>query len=455
MDSRENPIPRPNRFVFETTLACNLRCRHCGSRAGQARADELDVLEIEDLFRRAAGLGCRRVTLSGGEPMMRPDWLEVIAAGKRAGIGVAMITNGLAFDGAAAREARAAGLGSVGLSVDGIGRTHDNIRGKCGHFGVITEAMRTARDAGLSFTVITTLFSANARELLQLYELARDNGAFSWQVQTCFDMGNLVDHPELKLRPRQLIAIERLLGDLIRRGEQRIAVCNSFGYFGPDERELRRYYNGKHFSGCAAGIRTFGVESNGDVKGCMSIYAGCVDRTHGYIEGNVRREPLEEIWSRPGAFAYNREWSVEDMGGFCRTCEHVEKCRGGCRTNIITYGGGVENPLCIHRALIEDRPRSAVGRLGEAAAALFAGTLAVTAPNCGDEPRDPTGGDSDSDTDTDTGTDTGSDSDSDSDTDGYDTDSDIDTETDTETDTTPDGGADDGGTPDGGGVDAG
>ena len=451
MDTRERSFPHPNRFVLETTLACNLRCRHCGSRAGKARTDELALPEIEDLFLGAAALGCRRVTLSGGEPMMRPDWLEIIAAGRRAGLGVAMITNGLAFDAGAARAAKEAGLGNVGLSVDGIGRTHDNIRGKCGHFGVITEAMRTARDAGISFTVITTLFSANARELLQLYELARDNGAFSWQVQTCFDMGNLTDHPELKLRPRQLIAAERLLGDLIRRGEQRIAVCNSFGYFGPEERELRRYYNGKHFSGCAAGIRTFGVESNGDVKGCMSIYAGCVDRTHGYIEGNIRRAPLEEIWCRPGAFAYNREWSIEDMDGFCRTCEHVEKCRGGCRTNIITYGGGVENPLCVHRALVEDRPRSGVGRLGEAAAAVFAGALAVTAPNCGDEPQDPTGGDTDTDTDTGPDTETETETETWSDTDGYDTDVDTDTETDTE----PDGGADDGGTPDGGGVDAG
>ncbi|MBW2278846.1 MAG: radical SAM protein, partial [Deltaproteobacteria bacterium] len=64
----------PMRGVFESTLGCNLRCRHCGSRAGQARPDELTAAECADLFDQLAELGMRWLTISGGEPTTRQDW---------------------------------------------------------------------------------------------------------------------------------------------------------------------------------------------------------------------------------------------------------------------------------------------------------------------------------------------------------------------------------------------
>ena len=62
-----NPIPfRPLYCVWELTLACNLRCGHCGSSAGRARADELTTAEALDAVRQLAELDCRLITLSGG-----------------------------------------------------------------------------------------------------------------------------------------------------------------------------------------------------------------------------------------------------------------------------------------------------------------------------------------------------------------------------------------------------
>ncbi len=63
----------------------------------------------------------------------------------------------------------------------------------------------------------------------------------------------------------------------------------------------------------------------------------------------MRDEPLDEIWNRPGAFAYNRDWSPDRLGGFCRTCEHAERCRGGCRSMMTAAVDGLENPFCAHR----------------------------------------------------------------------------------------------------------
>ena len=76
----------------------------------------------------------------------------------------------------------------------------------------------------------------------------------------------------------------------------------SLGYFGPNERTLRYRQKVKHFKGCAAGTRTLGIESNGNVKGCLSILPGCGAREGDYVEGNLRETSLVEIWNRPGAF---------------------------------------------------------------------------------------------------------------------------------------------------------
>ncbi len=80
--------------VWETTLACNLRCLHCGSRAGRPRQRELDTGESLGLIRDLAGLGCRWICLSGGEPLLRPDWPRLVEEIARCGMIPSMITNG-------------------------------------------------------------------------------------------------------------------------------------------------------------------------------------------------------------------------------------------------------------------------------------------------------------------------------------------------------------------------
>src|SRR5579859_1644930 len=79
---------RPIYAVWEITLACDLACRHCGSRAGRARPDELTPAEALDLVDQMARLGVKEVSLIGGEAYLRPDWLELIGAFRAHGIPV-------------------------------------------------------------------------------------------------------------------------------------------------------------------------------------------------------------------------------------------------------------------------------------------------------------------------------------------------------------------------------
>jgi MoaA/NifB/PqqE/SkfB family radical SAM enzyme len=74
---------RPIYAVWEITLACDLACRHCGSRAGRQRPDELSTAEALDLVAQMAALGVKEVTLIGGEAYLRDDWLEIVRAMSR------------------------------------------------------------------------------------------------------------------------------------------------------------------------------------------------------------------------------------------------------------------------------------------------------------------------------------------------------------------------------------
>jgi MoaA/NifB/PqqE/SkfB family radical SAM enzyme len=95
------------------TLKCDLACRHCGSRAGRARPDELDTNEALELVRQMAELGVLEVSLIGGEAYLRDDWLQIIAAVRAAGMQCTMVTGGRGLSPERARAAAAAGLQSV------------------------------------------------------------------------------------------------------------------------------------------------------------------------------------------------------------------------------------------------------------------------------------------------------------------------------------------------------
>src|SRR4249920_2102585 len=128
-DVRPQDGVRPIYAVWEITLACDLACRHCGSRAGRARPDELSTEACLDLVEQMAALGVREVTLIGGEAYLREDWLEIVRAIVAHGMTPTMTSGGRGIDAERAAKAAQAGLAGVSISLDGLEQTHDRLRG--------------------------------------------------------------------------------------------------------------------------------------------------------------------------------------------------------------------------------------------------------------------------------------------------------------------------------------
>jgi radical SAM protein with 4Fe4S-binding SPASM domain len=340
---------RPVYAVWEITLKCDLACRHCGSRAGRARPDELSTLEALDLVKQMADLGVREVTLIGGEAYLRDDWLEIAHAVREHGMQCTMTTGGRGVTEALAREAKAAGIQGASVSVDGLPATHDHVRALAGSFGFAIGALRAFKAAGIPTSSNTHINRLNLREVPEVFELLVSEGIQSWLMQLTVAMGRAADEDGLLLEPYQVLEAIPMLARLKLRADEarvRFWAGNNIGYFGPHENVLRASYPSGHMGSCGAGRVVLGIEANGDIKGCPSL------PTTDYVGGNIRDHSLKEIWERSSALRFARDRTVDELWGYCAKCYYRETCLAGCSwTTHVLFGKRGNNPFCHHRAL--------------------------------------------------------------------------------------------------------
>jgi radical SAM protein with 4Fe4S-binding SPASM domain len=340
---------RPILAVWELTLKCDLACRHCGSRAGKARPDEMSTAECVDLVEQLAELGTREVAIIGGEAYLRPDWLEIIHAIARHGMLPTMTTGGRGITRERAEAAARAGLHSVSVSIDGEEETHDRLRGVRGSHRAALDALASFRDAGVLIATNTQINRLSMPDLPGVLERIIGRGARSWQIQLTVAMGRAVDEPDVLLQPYDLVFLFPILDALKTRADAaglNIVPGNNIGYFGPYEQRLRGRTRRGHSVGCGAGKLTIGIEADGTIKGCPSL------STARWSGGNVRETRLDQIWKRAEPLRYVRDRTVHSLWGYCQTCYYADTCRAGCTwTGDVLFGKPGNNPFCHHRAL--------------------------------------------------------------------------------------------------------
>jgi radical SAM protein with 4Fe4S-binding SPASM domain len=342
--------PKPLFVVWEITLRCDQHCRFCGTRAGRPAPDELTTAEALDVVKQLADLGTCEIAIHGGEAYLREDWLEIVRAIRAHGIECTMVTGGRGFTPELARATAAAGIDAVSLSIDGTEATHDALRGLKGSHASAMAAMRNLAEAGVRVGTNTQINRQNWRELPEILEIVAPHRIYGWQVQLMVPMGRAAEASDLWLEPYDLLTVMPLLASTREKAEEmgvKIWPGNNVGYFGPYEDLLRsgRSYGG-FSSGCGGGIRTLGIEANGDIKGCSAM------SSHGYVGGNVRRTSIKDIWLEAPELKFARDFQVDDLWGFCRDCYYGETCKGGCIWTASTIlGKRGNNPYCHHRAL--------------------------------------------------------------------------------------------------------
>lgn len=328
--------------VWEITLSCCFSCRYCGSKAGTAREKELSTEECLDVAGQLAELGCRRVSLIGGEVFMRRDWNVIADALTKRQIKVSIITNGYLFSDEILSAIKETNIESVAISLDGTENVHDEFR-QIGSFKRAMRAIDVLSENDIPVSVISTLHSKNAGCLEDVYKILKEKKIFAWQLQACSPMGNAKGSD---------FSTEIDFGKVIHFVEKHvnnpyfaIGIADNIGYYAEREDRLRGNTRGiAPFLGCRAGLTNIGIDSVGNVRGCESMYDPL------FIEGNLRDKSLREIWESPDAFAYNRKFTSKRLSGTCKNCIHACQCAGGCRSyNFFTNGNLYESSCCVSR----------------------------------------------------------------------------------------------------------
>jgi len=310
----------PRIGLYELTLRCNMNCIHCGSSAGKKRTKELTTEEWNNVTKQLADLNCKEITLLGGEPFLRKDWYEISNEIKNYGIKITYMSNGLLVNENTIEKLRKIEPKVISISIDGAKKeTHDKIRRVKGSYDNCIEVISNLKKAGVNTTVVTSINKLNFQDLPELRSMLLNKGIV-WQLQIAIPLGRF--KKELLLSKEEFYAAAIFIASTRKKysiKELPIIGSHCFGYYSKKIRNVMIF----PWNGCQAGISTIGIQSNGEVKGCLSLPPD-------FIEGNVRDNTIFEIWQKPGFCSYNRDFKESGLNNSCIGCKYGKKCRGGC-----------------------------------------------------------------------------------------------------------------------------
>ena len=325
--------------VWNATKTCNLECVHCYADAETRRfTGELTTAEAETMIRDLASINVPALLISGGEPLVRPDVLDLAELAMSLGVRVTFSTNGTLIDQKKAKRIAGIGVAYVGISIDGAEERHDLFRGKQGAFKDAVRGIRNCRDAGIRVGVRFTVTKQNMSEIDSVFELVEKEG-----------IGRLcLYHLVYSGRGSYLAGIDldvdekrALMEKLIRRVEgwnaegRPIEVmtvdnhCDApFIYLWLQEHDPARAANALDL------IRSNGGNRSGIAIGCIDSF-GMVHPdqfTSNHTLGSVRERPFSEIWRDPRIELLDGlRRRKELLQGRCATCRWLPCCNGNFR----------------------------------------------------------------------------------------------------------------------------
>lgn len=347
----------PFQVVWDTTHRCNLRCQHCYASAGQAMEDELTTDEALSLIDQLSKLGVAVLAFSGGEPLVRPDIMQLIHHAREKGIYVAIATNGTLITPEKAKELHDAGVEYIQISVDGAdAKTHDELRGISGCFERTIAGVKNAVAEGFFVNISTTATNSNYDQIPKIIDFCNELGV-NWVMAYNFvPTGRALNIIDNDLSPQKREDLLNLLLEKNRTSQcqvlttapqfARVALQHSCPgsqmmvptHFCNSEVDETLFGLTKFIGGCGAGRFYMAIRANGDIDPCV-FFPKTV--------GNVRTADLEDLWLHNQLFEDLR--NKDKLDGHCGDCEYRYHC-GGCRARAYGYYGDplAPDPGCIN-----------------------------------------------------------------------------------------------------------
>lgn len=328
-------------LFLELTMNCNEHCKHCGSSCGDESIP--DILTADEYFRILeqvkADFGTKgfMLCITGGEPLLRRDFFEIMGHANELGFSWGMTTNGTLIDKETAHKLRLTGMKTVSVSIDGLEHTHNEFRRtKDGYKRAMSGLQALIDEGGFKHIQVTTVVTHESiGELDALFDIFDKTDIDSWRVINLEPIGRAKQYPELLLTPDDYRYLFKFIKD---KRDARYPVCYGCSHFlGTElEAELRDWY----FI-CNAGIYTASIMANGDIAACLDI-----ERRPELIQGNIRERSFKDVW-------FNEFRPFRDPS--FRKCEMCDKCddKAFCNCDSFhTWNFDEQRPeICMKRIL--------------------------------------------------------------------------------------------------------
>lgn len=343
--------------IWNLLRRCNLVCKHCYSISADTDfPGELDTGRVYAVMDDLKSYGVPVLILSGGEPLLRPDIFDISRRAKQRGFYVGLSTNGTLIDEDNIRMIAEAAYDYVGISIDGIGKTHDAFRRMPGAFDLSMRAVRLCKQHGIKVGLRFTLTQDNAVELPQLltlmdeydidkfylshlnysgrgYNNRRDDAYFE---TTRRSINLLFDHCWRQLQ--RGIKREYVTGNndadavyLIKWAERNV----------PEQVDVLQQHL-ERWGGNASGVNIANIDNLGNVHPDTFWW--------NYDLGNVKRTPFSKIWSHSqDPLMQGLRCSPRPVKGRCAQCRYLSVCNGNTRVRAYRLTGGdawAEDPGC-------------------------------------------------------------------------------------------------------------
>ena len=321
---------------WNVTNACNMFCDHCYREAGCKAEEELSTEEAKTLLEQIARAGFKIMIFSGGEPLTRPDILELVSYATSLGLRSVFGTNGTLITLEMAQKLKDAGAMGMGISLDSMDKKkHNEFRKFEGAWEGAVQGMRNCRAVGLPFQIHTTVMDWNNHELEAITDFAVAEGAVAHHFFFLVPTGRAKTIEAESLRAEQY---EETLTRIMKKQtevdiELKPTCAPQFMRIAAQMGIKTRFRRG-----CLAGTAYCIISPRGKVQPCAYLNMEL---------GDVREMPFDEIWRNNEVL--NTLRTLEYKGG-CGECEFKRAC-GGCRARAAFYNDGdymAEEPWCLY-----------------------------------------------------------------------------------------------------------
>jgi len=324
------------RAMWEVTNACNAKCKHCCSSAADAKEGELSYEQslslLDDLYDR----GFNEIYFSGGEPLMKERFVDIVEYARKKFSNVVFSTNGMLVDEGAARRIAKIGADYVNISIDSISpEKHDAMRGVKGLHRKAVSAAKMLAENGANVRLGFTITNDNWQEISEFAELAKATGAGAVVYNFFLPIGRGADNPEMAVRNDVAKSVVNELCALRERYEVREGTMKVMYRRFPDK--------GVPLEECPGGDRLLHISPDGTASPCSWIEK----LEPSYSSGSRFPEvSVKELLASEGIKSF-RELVKERKKTDCGPCK-AEGCGHGCPALARVSKGSLKerDPIC-------------------------------------------------------------------------------------------------------------